>query len=64
MAMPRGAKKSGTGPGSMGGQPKAPGLLKVKGAKPSKPVPPKPQPNMMTGPAFKKGGAVKSKCCK
>jgi hypothetical protein len=48
----------------MGGKPKAPGLLKVKGAKPSKPVPPKPQPNMMTGPAFKKGGAVKSKCCK
>ncbi len=61
MAMPRGAKKAGKGPGSMGGKPKAPGLLPVKG---SKPVPPKPQPNMMTGPAFKKGGAVKGKCCK
>ncbi len=54
MAMPKGGKKIGA----------APGLLKMKGAKPPKAAPPKPQPSVIAGPAFKKGGAVKGKCCK
>lgn len=65
MAMPRGARKAGTGPGSMGGkvkQPKVSDPLKMTSPKlPKAPSIGKTKPTL-GAPAFSKGGKVKCKC--
>ena len=64
MGMPRGARKAGTGPGSMGGkvkQPKVADPMKLSPPKlPKAPSIGKTQPTLATR-AFRKGGSVKCK---